>query len=129
MDDCIFCKIIKGKIPCFKVYEDDKYVAFLDIFPRAKGHTVVIPKKHVRWVTDLSQEEFGDMWKTVHTVTRKIASAIKPLFTSYLTYGLDVTHAHIHILPRESNDGFIPEAVKGNMEELKKVADLINGGN
>ncbi len=95
--DCIFCKIIRGEIPSYKVYEDDKFLAFLDIFPWVEGHTLVIPKKHYRWVWDV--ENCGEYFK----VTTKIANHYKKVFNtefvmSYI-YGYDVTHAHIQLFP------------------------------
>lgn len=127
MEDCVFCKIIKGKIPCFKIFENDSYIAFFDIFPRSKGHTLVVPKKHIRWITDLSDIEFQKLWSASYKVTKKLSQFLKPTFTSYLTYGLDVTHAHIHVIPRFNESSFIPEAAKGNLGDLKKLASRING--
>jgi len=71
MDDCIFCKIVKGEIPAFKVYEDNDFLAFLDINPISVGHTLLIPKKHYRWVYDVPN--FGEYWQ----VAQKIALSIK----------------------------------------------------
>ena len=107
MYDCIFCKIIKGEIPCHKVYEDEIFLAFLDINPVSSGHTLLIPKKHFRWVYDV--DHFGQYWQ----VAQKIANALKssslnPDFVSFLTMGNDVHHAHIHIIPRKNNDQIGP---------------------
>jgi len=107
MTDCIFCKIIKGEIPCYKVYEDDLFLAFLDINPTNPGHTLLIPKKHYRWVYDVA--EFAKYWR----VARKIALAIKnselePDFVTFLTMGNEVPHAHIHIIPRNNSDKIGP---------------------
>lgn len=101
--DCIFCKIINGEIPSHKVYEDDSYLAFLDIRPLNPGHTLVIPKEHLRWVWDSPDagRYFG--------IAQKIALAQKKVFaTDYvvsLIFGEEVPHAHIWLIPRLPDDG------------------------
>ena len=103
MDNCIFCKIVKGEIPCHKVYEDDSFLAFLDINPTTSGHTLLIPKQHRRWVYDIP--EFGLYWQTAQKIALGIMnSSLKPDFISFLTIGDEVHHAHIHIIPRNRND-------------------------
>lgn len=99
MQDCIFCKIIAGESPSYKVYEDDDFLGFLDIYPKTIGHTLVVPKKHYQWVYDLSKDEFETYWGITHKITKAIQKSFSPYFISYLTYGLDVPHAHIHIMP------------------------------
>ena len=102
MDDCIFCKIAKGDIPCQKLVEDNNFLAFLDNKPFAIGHTLVIPKIHYSWTYDVPN--FGEYWVFVHKVTKIIQEKYKPLFVSYLTMGNEISHAHIHILPRYQDD-------------------------
>lgn len=118
MSDCIFCKIIKGDIPCHKVYEDKDFFAFLDISPLNPGHTLVIPKKHYRWVWDVPN--IGEYYKTVG----KIASAMKKAFnTDYvvsMVFGQEVGHAHVWLVPRFENDGH-GGAIK--LENIKKLTD------
>ena len=107
MDDCVFCKITKGEIPCHKVYEDDNFLAFLDINPIALGHTLLIPKKHYRWVYDLPN--FGEYWQVAQKIALNIKkSELDPDFISFLTVGNEVPHAHIHIVPRSKNDSIGP---------------------
>lgn len=96
--DCIFCKIVKGESPSYKVYEDDLFLGFLDIFPLSKGHALLIPKKHYRWVNDVP--EFGAYWEASRTMSRLIEKKLGATSISYLTMGEDVFHAHIHIVPR-----------------------------
>ncbi len=100
MEDCIFCKIVKGEIPAYKVYEDADFCAFLDINPRSPGHTLVIPKKHYRWVWDV--QNAGAYFE----VAKKIALAQKKAFGTDLVlsriHGVDVAHAHIWVYPDES---------------------------
>lgn len=97
MEDCIFCKIAKGEIPCYKIYEDENYTAFLDILPFCLGHTEVIPKKHYRWVWDV--EDIGGYF----AVCQKIANHYKKVLgidlVISLVFGEGVSHAHIQILP------------------------------
>lgn len=128
MEDCIFCKIIQGKIPCHKVYEDKDFFAFLDILPLNPGHTLLVPKKHVQWVDDY--EPFCEYWQTARKVSKKIKKALDPLVVSYIVYGLGVSHAHIHLVPKFPNDAHIsglnPEKImKIPDEEMKKIAEKI----
>lgn len=126
MEDCIFCKIIKGEIPAYKVYEDDSFLAFLDIYPRTKGHTLVIPKNHYRWVYEVPN--FEKYWGVALKITKAMQKALNPYFISYLTYGLDVPHAHIHILPRYGEGGIFPETKKFSPEEMEKIKESIKSG-
>ncbi|GAB4218735.1 MAG: HIT family protein [Candidatus Microgenomates bacterium] len=124
MENCIFCKIVKCELPCYKVWEDDKYLAFLDINPSSMGHTLVIPKKHYQWVYDV--ENFGEYWEAALTVTKKIQQALKPMYISYFTHGILVPHAHIHIIPRYDKDKILPEQKQVDRKELEKIKELIN---
>ena len=111
MEDCIFCKIIEGKIPCYKIYEDDNFLAFLDINPVSVGHTLLIPKKHYRWVYDVPN--FGEYWQIAQKIALNIKnSPLNPEYISFLTMGNEVEHAHIHIIPRSSADSVQPAIEK-----------------
>jgi histidine triad (HIT) family protein len=123
MKDCIFCKIVKGEIPSYKVYEDDKFFAFLDVRPRTKGHTLVIPKKHYQWVYDVP--EFGEYWLTTLKITRAMQKSLNPTFVNYLTYGMEVPHAHIHVLPRCNNEGIFPPSKSYPPLEMEEIATKI----
>lgn len=131
MNDCIFCKIVKGELPSYKIYEDEEFLAFLDIFPRTKGHTLVIPKTHYRWAYDMSEELFGRAWKVVHKVSKKIQSVLKPDFISYMTFGTEVPHVHLWIIPRydlhtrKKGEEVIPSINKISAEELMKIASVL----
>jgi len=126
MEDCIFCQIVAGKIPSCRVYEDDAFLAFMDVFPRVIGHVLVIPKTHYRWVSDVP--EFGDYWEAARNVGLKVQNATKAGFISYITMGEAVHHAHIHILPqnegRISGISFTP-VLKIPHEEIEKLAEQI----
>lgn len=107
MDDCIFCKIVNGQIPCHKIYEDENFLAFLDIKPFAKGHTLVIPKKHYRWVYDVPN--FNEYWQVAQKIALDIKnSSLNPEYISFLTMGNEVLHAHIHVIPRFMSDKITP---------------------
>lgn len=97
MENCIFCKIVKGEIPSYKVYEDENFLVFLDINPQSPGHVQVIPKEHYRWVWDVPN--IGEYFE----VAKKIALAQKKAFdTDYVlskTVGEEVPHAHIWVFP------------------------------
>lgn len=97
MSECIFCKIVRGEIPSYKVYEDEDFLAFLDISPQSPGHTQVIPKKHYRWVWDYPQS--GRYFEIV----RKIALAQRKAFgTDFILskiIGDEVPHAHVWVFP------------------------------
>lgn len=129
MDDCIFCKIVKGEIPYHKIYEDDKFLAFLDINPVSLGHTLLIPKQHYRWVVDVP--EFGEYWQVAQNIAQNIKNSdLKPDFISFLTVGVDVPHAHIHIIPRNIDDNIGPilenlSHQKLSHEEFQKISDTI----
>lgn len=124
MDDCLFCKIVKKEIESYILYEDPFFIAFLDIFPRTKGHTLVIPKKHYRWVYDV--EDFGKYWESVKKVTSLLQTSLNPSFITYVTHGLQVPHAHIHIMPRFGDDPtFVPGIQNTSKDALKTLAETI----
>jgi histidine triad (HIT) family protein len=113
---CIFCEIVAGKKEAYKVFEDDQFLAFLDNRPLTRGNTLVIPKKHYRWVDDVP--EFGDYFE----VARKIGLAAKKVlgakWISYITLGLGVAHAHIRVVPRYPDDLHEELPVLGRIESL-----------
>lgn len=100
MEDCIFCKIVAKKLPSNTIYEDEHYISFLDVFPRVKGHALVIPKIHYRWVYDVP--EFGAFWEVAKKVGIKLQKKLHSSYISYVTIGNEVPHAHIHVLPQKT---------------------------
>lgn len=102
MDDCIFCKIVAGELPSYKVYEDDGFLAFLDIRPLTKGNCLVIPKKHYRWVYDVPN--FGAYFEVGKKVGLAALSAFGAHRIQFLTLGMEVPHAHIRVIPRYEKD-------------------------
>lgn len=125
----IFSKIIKGEIPCHKIAEDENYFAFLDIFPLATGHVLVIPKKEVDYIFDLDDETLGGL----HVFSKKVALAIEKaipcLRIGTAVVGLEVPHAHIHLVPLNSMQdiNFDKPKLKPSQEELEKTAEKIRG--
>lgn len=99
MEDSIFTKIIKGDIPCFKVYEDDKTIAFLDIEPNVVGHTLVVPKKQVDQFNDLDDETYQAVWATVKKVANNHQQKLATDRIGVSVKGIDVPHTHVHVLP------------------------------
>jgi histidine triad (HIT) family protein len=126
-DDCIFCKIIAGKIPCAKVFEDSETLAFLDIGPINKGHVLVIPKKHYRWVWDIEEKEAEKLMPKLQRIGKAVQKATKADFVVLSVAGNEVPHAHIHLIPRFYNDGlgFWPggKYAEGEMEQFRKKVE------
>lgn len=123
----IFSKIAAGEIPSYKVAENDKFYAFLDINPLVKGHTLVIPKQEVDYIFDLSDEDLAEM----QVFAKKVAAAIKSAFpcikVGQAVIGLEVPHAHIHLIPiqKESDMLFSNPKLKLTAEEFKEIAEKI----
>jgi histidine triad (HIT) family protein len=121
MNNCIFCKIIKGEIPSHKVYEDDDFFAFLDNHPQSPGHTQVIPKEHHRWVWDVPEEKIGHYFEVV----QKIAKAQQKAFGSEAVWsrimGDEVPHAHIWVFPNPNFAKGDPKNFEENAEKIKNA--------
>lgn len=98
MEESIFTKIIKGEIPCYKVYEDEKTIAFLDIQPETEGHTLVIPKKQVDKIYDLPDEDYMALMDTVKKVSKRMEEVIGDRVV-WKVMGTEVPHAHVHVMP------------------------------
>jgi len=110
MSDCIFCKIVAGQVPCHKIYENDFVMAFLDIFPHAKGHTVIIPKKHFSALNEWTAEEWQKFSESLRLVSELVRRVLKPDgmnigVNDQPAAGQVVPHVHWHIFPRWEGDG------------------------
>ncbi len=133
MDSCIFCKIGKGEIVAEKVYEDEHVFAFLDIMPRAPGHTMVIPKTHAKSFLELPSASVGPFFEGVQKVLGMVSHALKPDgFTLGMNHGKvsgqEIDHLHFHIMPRWQDDkGHSIQSVVANppKEDLKSIAAKI----
>ncbi len=123
----IFSRIVAGEIPCHKVAEDEEFFAFLDINPVAKGHTLVIPKKEIDYIFDLEDALLGRMMAFAKRVARAQEAAIPCKRVGIAVMGLEVPHAHIHLIPiiKESDMYFGGEKMTITQDELAAVAALI----
>ncbi|MFH1225846.1 MAG: HIT family protein [bacterium] len=136
--DCIFCKIIKGEIPGHKVYEDDQVLAFLDITPVSKGHTLVVPKEHTDNLLTMSEEQIKQVFLAVQKIAKKIDEVLKP---DGINLGMNnkpgagqvIFHAHVHLMPRYANDGlklwgknydYQEDEAMALAEKLRKIGNL-----
>ncbi len=99
MQESVFTKIVKGEIPCHKVYEDEHTLAFLDIHPVQPGHTLVIPKKQVEFVWDLDDETYQALMATVKKVGLHLRKVLNKPYIGQQVVGIDVPHAHVHLIP------------------------------
>ena len=100
MEDCIFCKIVKGEIPCFKVYEDKDFLAFLDINPNTKGMTIVVTKKHYpSYVFNMPEEVYEKFMKTVKKIAKILDKVLDVKRTAMVMEGMGINHAHIKLYP------------------------------
>ena len=125
----IFTRIVRGEIPSFKIYEDEHFYAFLDINPMTKGHTLVIPKKEVDYLFDIDDTMLSEMM----VVSKKIAQAIKKAVqcnrVGMMVVGLEVPHAHIHLIPIQSEGdmNLSNKRVELSKEEFEKIAaDIVS---
>jgi len=134
MEGCIFCKIVRGEIPCFKIFEDDRVLSFADVNPINTGHTLVIPKRHAENIWEIDGEDLA----AIHAASLKIAKAMK---TSLNPDGIAflqlngravnqiVMHYHLHLIPRKSGDPKLTmtewELVPGDMAAIGKTAEKI----
>jgi len=128
MEHCIFCKIVEGKAPCFRVFENEKFLAFLDINPLNPGHTLVIPKKHFRWVWDVP--EIGEYFEFVKKVVLGIKKAMNTDWVIGLVIGEEVPHAHVWLVPRFAGDGHggaidLSQVRKISTREMQEIAKKI----
>lgn len=123
----IFTKIINGEIPSYKIAENDKFYAFLDIAPLAKGHTLVVPKQEIDYIFDIEDELLSQMHIFAKKVAKAIQAAIPCEKVGMAVIGLDVRHAHIHLVPlQEVGDlNFAKEKLQLEAEEMKQTSELI----
>jgi histidine triad (HIT) family protein len=123
----IFSKIVAGEIPSYKVAEDEKYYAFLDINPLTKGHTLVIPKVEVDYIFDLDDETLAGLTKFAKKIAHKIKEQTGCKKVAMVVLGLEVPHAHIHLIPMNSEKDvdFGAEKLKLTPEEFKEIANML----
>lgn len=123
----VFSKIVNGEIPCYKIAEDDRYLAFLDIFPLAVGHVLVIPKAEVDYIFDLDDLSIGGLMLFSKRVAIALKKAIPCKKVGVVVLGLEVPHAHIHLVPlnKESDVNFSKPKLKLTDQEFSEIAAKI----
>ena len=123
----IFTKIVRKEIPSYKVHENDKFYAFLDINPLKKGHALVIPKNEVDYIFDLESDEYQNLWRFAKIVANGMKKVISCKRISIVVMGLEVPHAHIHLIPLDNmNDiNFNQPKLNLSSEEMQQIADKI----
>ena len=124
----IFTRIVRGEIPSYKVAEDERFFAFLDINPLTKGHTLVVPKQETDYLFDLDDRTLADMIVFAKRIARKLKEKIECTRVAVVVLGLEVPHAHIHLIPiqDEKDVDFHKEKLKLSPEEFRAIADTIS---
>ena len=123
----IFTKIVNGEIPCYKIAEDEHHLAFFDVMPIDKVHTLVSPKKEVYYIFDLKEEEYKNLWAFAQKVAKQVKAAIPCVKIGVAVVGLEVPHTHIHLVPmNEIKDlNFMNERLKFTPEEYEEIRQSI----
>lgn len=120
--DCIFCKIIKGEIPCHKICENEKHLVFLDINPLNDGHLLIIPKRHEDYIFDLSDSEYKEIFEEAKKLSKPLQKATNAKRIAIVVEGLAVAHVHVHLIPLFEGDALIQ--VKPKEPDHKKLAEI-----
>ena len=132
MSDCVFCQIVTGQLFAYKIYEDDNFLGFLDIKPLNLGNSLLIPKKHFRWVYDVPN--FGQYWQVAQKIALASIKSLNAESVSFLTLGYEIPHAHIRIIPRFPADAHqhgidisqIQTIAKTEMQDIaQKIKNLL----
>lgn len=123
----IFARIASGEIPSYKIAEDERFFAFLDINPLAKGHTLVIPKKEIDYLFDMDEEMYKDLWQFAMKVAKAIKQVVPCIKVGVAVIGLEVPHAHIHLVPMNTMDDINFSRAKLSLpaDEMKQLSDEI----
>ncbi len=126
MEDCIFCKIIKGEIPCVKIWEDENYLAFLDVNPINTGHTLLIPKQHDEYIFDIEDNKYCELLLKAKNLAKILKLKLQSKRIGMVVEGFGVSHIHIHLIPiNKMNEMDSKNKKSVEIEELKKIADKI----
>jgi histidine triad (HIT) family protein len=118
MNNCVFCQIVAGKKQAHVVYEDNRFVSFLDIRPLTKGNALVVPREHITWPDDVP--EFGDYFEVARKIGKAAQRALGSKWTQYLTIGHEIPHAHIRVIPRYPDDLHGPVPNLALIEQLSE---------
>jgi len=128
MEDCIFCKIVGGEIKDVRIWEDEKYIAFLDMRQISPGHTLLIPKKHTDYLFDMEDNEYCELMLKAKEISKKLKLKLKTKKIGLAVEGFGVPHAHIHLIPiNKGGEICLERDTHPKIEELKKMAEQING--
>ncbi|MGB5424216.1 MAG: HIT family protein [Desulfobacterales bacterium] len=136
MEGCIFCKIVRGEIPCFKILEDDRVLSFADVNPINTGHTLIIPKRHAENIWEIDGEDLAAIHQASIKIARAMKTSLDPDGIAFLqlngrAVNQVVMHYHLHLIPRKSNDPKLTmtewELVPGDMAAIGKTAEAIAG--
>jgi histidine triad (HIT) family protein len=124
----VFSRIAAGEIPSYKIAEDDRFYAFLDINPRKRGHTLVIPKQEVDYLFDLDEGNLGDLFRFAQRVAKAIKQVVPCNRVGVAVLGLEVPHAHIHLIPidAEGDMNFSRPVYKMSAEQMQQLAQMIS---
>tara|TARA_R110002020_G_scaffold63170_2_gene168779 strand:+ start:155547 stop:155939 length:393 start_codon:yes stop_codon:yes gene_type:complete len=123
----IFTKIIEGEIPCYKILEDDRFIAFLDINPNAKGHTLCVPKKEVDKIMDLDEDTYAGLMKFARKVGRALEKAVDCKRVGMSVIGLEVPHVHVHLIPlNRMGDATFQNKVSFSEKEFNDIAQSVS---
>ncbi|MDF9866841.1 histidine triad (HIT) family protein [Bacilli bacterium PM5-3] len=131
MEDCLFCKIVSGEIPSYKIYEDEDVLAFLDISQTTKGHTLVIPKKHAKDIYEIDDESMAKVYKVArklaNTLSEKLnANGINLLNNNKVDAGQTVFHYHVHLIPRyDKDDKFVVNFLENENSNIEDTYNLL----
>ncbi len=125
MNDCIFCKIARGEIPSYKIYENKEYLAFLDIFPSMKGQALIIPKKHYSYFLDVDDKDYSALMLVVKKVARAIEKTLKPVKMGVIIEGFDVDHVHVKLYPLNHGFPMRPLENRPSEKEFGELAEKI----
>jgi len=124
-EDCIFCKIAREEIPALKIWEDKKYLAFLDMNPINPGHALLIPKKHDDYIFDLNNEEYSELMLKAKEVAKLLKEKLNPKRIGIIVEGFGVSHVHVHLVPINFPDEICNKRKPIDSEELNKIAERI----
>ena len=125
MTDCIFCKIVRKELPANILWENEDFIAFLDIYPKTPGHTLVIPKKHVDYVFNLDNETYSKLFKNSKDLAITLKEALNVQRVGVIVEGFMVSHTHVHLVPLNDSSDLEKRPEKGQLQELNKLAELI----
>ncbi|KKS84863.1 MAG: hypothetical protein UV59_C0013G0041 [Candidatus Gottesmanbacteria bacterium GW2011_GWA1_43_11] len=122
---CVFCQIIARKAPALVVYEDHLTIAFLDKYPQSRGHLQLVPKIHVRWIYDLPEAEIGRFFTTAAKITRGIIPVLGANHVSWGTFGQEIPHAHLWIVPQYAREIRVAEGVTRLRQPQSETAEIL----